>query len=138
MGAWSHEPFGNDTACDWAYDLENTHDLSLIEQAFDEVLDLGTDDYLDSYEGSHAVAAAEVLAKLLGKGTQTDGYTSKIDAWVQSIHIQPSETLLKKAQQALTRIMTENSELQELWGETDDYNEWVNSINTLQAALSST
>lgn len=23
MGAWSHEPFGNDTAGDWVYELED-------------------------------------------------------------------------------------------------------------------
>jgi hypothetical protein len=28
MGAWSHEPFGNDDANDWAYDLEQVSDLS--------------------------------------------------------------------------------------------------------------
>ena len=33
MGAWSHEPFGNDDANDWAYELEETEDLSHIEAA---------------------------------------------------------------------------------------------------------
>ncbi len=31
MGVWSHEPFGNDTANDWAYGLEETTDLSYVE-----------------------------------------------------------------------------------------------------------
>ena len=38
MGAWSHEPFGSDDANDWAYGLEDTTDLSLIEAALDRVL----------------------------------------------------------------------------------------------------
>ena len=33
MGAWSCEPFGNDTASDWAYALEDTKDLSHVEAA---------------------------------------------------------------------------------------------------------
>lgn len=33
MGAWSYEPFGNDDANDWAYELEETDDLSHIEAA---------------------------------------------------------------------------------------------------------
>jgi hypothetical protein len=31
MGAWSHEPFGNDDAGDWAYGLDESRDLGLIE-----------------------------------------------------------------------------------------------------------
>ena len=65
MGAWSHEPFGNDDANDWAYELEDTEDLSHIEAALDVVLD--SDGYLEAPEASCAIAAVEVLAKLLGK-----------------------------------------------------------------------
>ena len=31
MGAWSADNFGNDDAADWAYGLEETNDLSLVE-----------------------------------------------------------------------------------------------------------
>ncbi len=30
MGAWAVDSFGNDTACDWAYGLEEVSDLSLV------------------------------------------------------------------------------------------------------------
>jgi hypothetical protein len=30
MGAWGTGIFDNDTACDWAYDLKETSDLSLL------------------------------------------------------------------------------------------------------------
>ena len=63
MGTWSHEPFGNDSACDWAYGLESQKDFSMIEQAIQRVLDNG-DEYLDSDLAVKAIAAAEVLAKL--------------------------------------------------------------------------
>ena len=71
MGAWSHEPFGNDTACDWAYELDDATDLSIIESAIDAVLDEELD-YIDASDAEEAIAAIEVLAKLLGHGTQTD------------------------------------------------------------------
>ncbi len=77
MGTWSHEPFGNDSANDWAYDLEDQSDLSLVVGAIQAVLDNG-DDYLDSDLAVEAVAAAEVLAKMLGRGTQSDAYTEKV------------------------------------------------------------
>ncbi len=132
MGAWSHEPFGNDDANDWSYGLEDTKDLSLIEAALDRVLQ--TDGYLEAPEASEAIAAVEVLAKLLGKGTQSDAYTEKVGEWVNSVSLKPSQSLLSKAQQSLARILGEDSELCELWSEGDN-TEWVASIKALQTAV---
>ena len=133
MGAWSHEPFGNDDANDWAYGLEEVQDLSLIEQAIVQALDV--EDYLEAPEGTNAVAAVEVLAKLLGKGTQSDAYTEKVDEWVKSVSIKPSAELLDKAKRVLVRVAGENSELQDLWGEAGS-DEWAASIKALQVAIS--
>jgi hypothetical protein len=133
MGAWSHEPFGNDDANDWAYGLEDVTDLSLIDEALDKVLE--AEEYLEAPEASEAVAAIEVLAKLLGKGTQTDTYTEKVDEWVKSVSVHPSATILVKANLALGRILGENSELRELW-EEGDAQEWLHSITSLQKAIS--
>jgi len=58
MGAWSHESFGNDDACDWGHELAETNDLSVIESALDSVLAIG-DDYLELSEASNGIAAAE-------------------------------------------------------------------------------
>jgi hypothetical protein len=133
MGAWSHEPFGNDDANDWAYGLEGVGDLWLIEEALDRALE--AEEYLEAPEASEAVAAIEVLAKLLGKGTQTDAYTEKVDEWVKSISAQPSAAILTKANRTLERILGENSELRELWEEGDSQ-EWQSSLASLKQAIS--
>lgn len=133
MGAWSHEPFGNDDANDWAYELEETDDLSLIEAALDVVLD--ADGYLDAPEASCAIGAVEVIAKLLGKGTQTDAYTEKVDEWVKTVRVKPSRALLDKARRALDRIRAKDSELKDLWHE-DDATEWEASLKALHTAVS--
>jgi hypothetical protein len=39
MGAWSHEPFGNDTANDWADELEESSDFSIVEKAFNQIIE---------------------------------------------------------------------------------------------------
>lgn len=93
MGAWSHEPFGNDTACDWAYGLEGQADFSLVATAIQNVLDNGNE-YLDSDVACEAIAAAEVLAKALGRGIQSDAYTEAVDAWLNSLAVQPRLTCL--------------------------------------------
>lgn len=89
---------------------------------------------MEAPEASCAIAAVEVIAKLLGKGTQSDAYTEKVDAWVKKVGVKPSRALLDKAQRALERILGEDSELKELWNE-DDAAEWEASIKSLNAAV---
>jgi hypothetical protein len=133
MGAWSHEPFGNDTACDWSYDLLEKKNLSPVEQAIDAVLEEA--DYLDADASSEALAAIEVLAKLLGRGTQTDSYTEDIDAWVSSAGVKPAAVLLQKAQQAIDKILGPESELKELWDEGEDGELWRASMLHLRGLM---
>ena len=132
MGTWSHEPFGNDDACDWSYELLDSNDLSTVEAALNAVLN--SDDYLEAPAASNAVAAVEVIAKLLGKGTQTDTYTENVDKWVKDVHITPTPALIEKAKKALARILGDNSELKELWQESGA-TEWEASMNSLQAVV---
>ena len=101
MGAWSHEPFGNDTACDWAYGLENAKDLKYIEETLDRIID-AEEDYVDASDAEEAVAAAEVVAKLLGCGTQSDAYTKTADDWVSSIGAQLQSRLEEQSETGAT------------------------------------
>lgn len=122
-----------DDAGDWAVELEDAEDLSYIEAALDAVLD--ADDYLEAPEASCAIAAVEVIAKLLGKGTQSDESTQRVDEWVKRVGINPPRSLLEKAQRALDRIRGDGSELKELWEEIDAA-EWKASLDSLRAAVS--
>jgi hypothetical protein len=126
------KPFGNDQANDWADGLEEAEDLSYVEAALDAVLEV--DGYVEAPEGECAVAAVEVIAKLLGKGTQSDSYTDKVDEWVKRVRVKPTRPLLEKAQRALARIRAEQSELKELWQEGDAA-EWYASLNSLYTAV---
>ena len=124
MGTWSHESFGNDTANDWAYELEDATDFVVIEAALQVALDEG-DEYLDADLAMEAIAAVEVIAKRLGKGTQSDVYTEKVDQWLETISEQPSDDLLSLAKRVLERIVADDSELKELWLESDEYELWL-------------
>jgi hypothetical protein len=134
MGTWSHESFGNDTANDWAYELEDATDFSVIEAALQVALDEG-DEYLDADLAMEAIAAVEVIAKRLGKGTQSDVYTEKVDQWLETISEQPSDDLLSLAKRVLERIVADDSELKELWLESDEYELWLGNIQQLNDAL---
>src|SRR5271165_474090 len=56
MGAWGHLAFDNDTANDWAYGLEDTDDLSLMEEALEQIEEAGAE-YLDQDIACIALAA---------------------------------------------------------------------------------
>ncbi len=136
MGAWSHEPFGNDTANDWADELEESSDFSIVEKAFNQIIE-SVEQYIDADIACEAHAAAEVLAQALGKGTQDDTYTEKIDAWLKKLTIKPNDILIPKALRALDLLTTQDSELDELWQDSDEYSEWTANIDELKELLKS-
>ncbi|MDR3387104.1 MAG: DUF4259 domain-containing protein [Rudaea sp.] len=131
MGAWSHEPFGNDDAGDWVSELSNSNDFSKIESALNSVTDEAAD-YLEAPECSAALAAAEVVAALLGKPTKS--LDEDAAAWVAN-KPRPTPELVSKATRAVSSVL-ESSELQELWAESEDYAQWQFVTNDLLARLS--
>lgn len=134
MGAWSHDSFGNDDACDWAYRLEDCDDLSLIESTLDAVLAAG-DDYLASPEAAEAIAAAEAVARLQGHFGICDSYSETLDAWVKKIQLKPSSALAGKTQRALDRIVGEASELREWWDDSDEGEAWAAAVKELRSRV---
>jgi len=106
----------------------------VIEAALQVALDEG-DEYLDADLAMEAIAAVEVIAKRLGKGTQSDVYTEKVDQWLETISEQPSDDLLSLAKRVLERIVADDSELKELWLESDEYELWLGNIQQLNDAL---
>ena len=134
MGTWSVDPFGNDDAADWAYELEEAEDLTPIEEAIAAVLAVG-DDYLEAPEASVGLAAIEVLARLCGNPGEKNSYTETVDKWVENTELKPDAELIDRAQAAIVRILSENSELKELWQESDDFAAWQASIEDLRARV---
>jgi hypothetical protein len=136
MGAWSIESFGNDTACDWAYDLENTSDLSLVHTAIQKVLDVG-DEYLDADAASEVIAAVEVIARLKGNFGLRDSYSETTDDWIAAHPQRPPPDLVALASKALDRVLVKPSELLELWEESDEFEAWKSSVLDLKNRASS-
>ncbi|WP_034292316.1 DUF4259 domain-containing protein [Herbaspirillum sp. RV1423] len=135
MGAWSHESFGNDDACDFGSDLQDADDLSMVEEALDAVVEIGND-YLEAPEASRAIAAAEVVARLQGNWGSRDAYSETVDAWVENKKLVPDPMLVQKADEAIERILAEPSELLELWLESDNSDVWMKSVLDLRSRLS--
>jgi hypothetical protein len=134
MGAWGVLAFDNDTANDWAYDLEDLNDLSLVEAALANVEAVGTDDYLDQDDACCALAGCEILSRLRGKAGYTNSYTEKVDEWVASHPLVPPPDLLIRAGKVIDRILGKNSELRILW-EEGDATDWLASVEDLRLRM---
>jgi hypothetical protein len=132
MGAWGVLAFDNDDANDWAYGLDDVSDLTLVESAFSQLEE--ADDYLEAPTACEALAACEVLARLLGHPGYSNSYTEKVDEWVRQHAIAPSPKLIARAQSAIDRILADKSELRDLW-EEGDASEWRAVVEDLRDRL---
>jgi len=131
MGTWDPTSFGNDTSNDWAYDLEECSDLSYIERALQKVIDAQGGN-VGARLAEEAIAAAEVLAWLLGRPSKIDAYTKKIATWVAANPIAPANEISSKALAVLERILQPPSELLDLW-EGDP--RWLVAMQDLRSRL---
>lgn len=144
MGTWAVDAFGNDFAQDWAEDLHETTNMDAVENTLDTALaDAGAE--LEAPLAAEALAAIEVLARLQGRGGERTEDSAAIDEWVDAQKakaeakgkgpLKPRTDLAAKAQQALARIVSEQSELRQLWQESEHYAEWRAAVDDLAARL---
>ncbi|MFB7589237.1 DUF4259 domain-containing protein [Streptomyces sp. NPDC056169] len=131
MGTWDIGPFDNDTAADFSYRVDEAPPekrAEVLRAAFHEVTATG-DGYLDSYEAVQAIAsAALVAAQCPGGDPVTTAYGPK-----QPLPELPAD-LRPLAVAALDRVLTPESELLELWEESDG-EEWKAGVRQLRAVL---
>jgi hypothetical protein len=131
MGAWDIGPFDNDDASDWLYDLEKSADGSLISSTLQVVADIG-DDYLEAPDCANALAAAEIVAAL--RGRPIDEFPEEAEAWVDAHRGVEVSSLVAIALAVIQRIRT-NSELKELWDDSDDAAKWYATLDDLASRL---
>lgn len=130
MGAWGTGSFDNDTAGDWALGLKEARDLQYVQETLQRAREIGADTEVDASLAAEAIAAAEVVARLLGHWGERTAYSAPVDEWVQSHPVQPPDTLVEMAAEALHRVRTAPSELRELW-EDSDFEEWDAAVQDL-------
>ncbi|MEU9211761.1 DUF4259 domain-containing protein [Streptomyces sp. NPDC048415] len=129
MGTWDVCPFDNDTAADFGGDLDQVaagEREGIVRSALTRVIDTAA--YLEAPESEVAVAAAALVAAQCPGGEPADPIYRPEEPL-------PDLTGLRDlALQALDRIMTEPSELIDLWAESDG-GPWRANIRRLQNVL---
>jgi len=128
MGAWGSGPFDNDDAADWAWQLTDDADEAVVAAALTTVTGEVSP---DAPAASCAIAAAEVVAA--GLGRPHPELPDEVADWVVSRRDRPWARLIPAALAALDRVAAD-SELAELWGETD-VAAWGAELDDLRARL---
>ena len=123
MGAWDIGSFSNDDAQDWLVDLQEEDDLGILEDAFAAVIEQ-KGQLPEATDSSIAIAAGEVLAALLG--SPMADLPEDVVEWLPG-KPKPAKELVLQALEAL-KIVVRESELRELWEETDEYSAWREEV----------
>jgi len=133
MGAWGFGSFENDDAGDFLADVTKSGDLSLIREALDNVLT--STEYVEAPDASQAIVAAEAIVAALGRPTLAAQGEEKLSSWVARIRPSIDRELAADARDALARILAPNSELRELWEDSDDFLAWQAAVTELGQQL---
>ncbi len=133
MGAWGHGSFQNDAAGDWEDDFA-ARGVEAVASTLKAVTGLPEDEDLAQTTASQAIAAAEVVA------AARDGDTSRLPdelvARAFAVHQNAiaAASLHQQARRAVDRVLRQ-SELKELWEDSEDFQKWLTVVNALDARL---
>lgn len=130
MGAWGTGHFENDDAMDLIAGVQGPDDLDRVLRAAAE----SEEGSVDASVASEAMAAAEVVAAMMGRpsGDCPEELTNRLDALGT-----PAPALVKLAQESVSRVLME-SELVDLWADSDETEGWNRSVTDLIARLDPT
>ena len=127
MGTWGVKSFDNDTALDWVYDLQLSKDDELVRESLHKIIN-SSNDFFDADTCCCAIAAAEII--VVFKGNHCPDLPEEVNLWIKNNDLNDVEDLAEMAVNAIEKIKA-NSEIKELWEDSDDYSEWLDSINDL-------
>lgn len=145
MSIWGPGPFDNDDGADWFADIRDEPSLEMIREAIEEISDPHHVGYLEVTDGAEAVAAAHVLAELLGSPGDNPVFDDELEEVAETLKAEIEkegkrdiQKLIKQAIDALEIVLndTENSELRQMWEEQSEMMpQWVAAMTSLQQRL---
>lgn len=126
MGAWGSSTLENDDAWDWLPKLRANPSWTLIERAFAAIL-VDEEGYRDADACNIALISAEVVAAALARPHAE--LPAEIASWLHTVPAMHSG-LPAVAREAIDAIRTD-SELRDLWAETDSLDDWLQELAAL-------
>ncbi|TLX50475.1 hypothetical protein CWC31_11420 [Pseudoalteromonas ruthenica] len=133
MGAWGMGIFDDDTSYDLIDEVMEGDAKSFLENASSHK-DSG---YLE-YEECHEVLVSGAILDAISNGTTYGDSVEGFDAWISNQSTALVDSFRPQILEALNLIISEKSELNELWQENeDDYPTWKSNVNKVISRLSS-
>lgn len=129
MAAWGTKTFEEDTANDWIQELIDSEDQRefLIDS-------LSTDPgYIEADQGSSILAAAETLIALLDDARV--GIPGELVDWVGDNECEDVSDLPEVALAAINKVVGPESELFEIWSDSEDFDEWLENVEQMREVL---
>lgn len=130
MSTWGYYNFDNDAAADFAEDFRHRPNEAMLYEALATAAE--EEGHLEAAEASKALAAAEIVAGILGKPAQ-DILPGLLPAIVH-LDAGGSEDLRELAEQAVMAVL-EKSALREQWAARSDYANWQQLQQNLLSRL---
>ncbi|MEZ4222606.1 MAG: DUF4259 domain-containing protein [Polyangiaceae bacterium] len=131
MGTWGTNTFQTDTALDWFGELGDVDDpLAFLEDSLTPHIAGGR---LDASSAEHVICAAEVVAAVLGQPSES--LHPEVLAWASAHEDLEVAELVPQAVHALRHVLADDSELNEIWLETDAHDEWRRPVAALRRRL---
>lgn len=107
---------------DFVGDFMESPAIDTIKEALLLVIEAGAEEeYIETDEASAALAAAEIVAATLGKASQDA--PEELGAAIKNAGLTVDEKLVKQARKAVKQVLKE-SELQEMWADAGEMDEW--------------
>ena len=133
MGAWNYGVFDDDTAYDALIDLKGSSDIIAdMEQYFDEVIQA---EYIGYDEAHYALVSAAVIDSVINSFVYRCDEEDYFE-WTSSQKCFDFSPLKQKAVTAIGAILSDNSELRELWEENEElYEAWKEDKLSMQKRL---
>lgn len=130
MGTWGYYNFDNDAAADFAEDFRDHHNEAKLLEALVAVAE--EEETIDGDAASEALAAAEIVAAILGKPSRD--FPADLIPVIVKLDAAESEDLRELAQQAVQAV-TKKSELQAMWAESESAKDWQQTQQDLLQRL---
>ena len=132
MGAWGAGSFENDDAGDWLWELCDEPKEELVSDVLSRIATMDSAEYLEASDCSVGLVAAEVVAAL--KGSPNPEMPAEAKDCISKLKIKSSSNLISLALKVVERIKTD-SELKELWDESENPSEWYDEVRRLEDRL---
>lgn len=131
MAAWGTKTFEEDTANDWIQELIDSEDPRefLVESLS---IDPG---FIEADQAAAILAAGETLIALLDEPRV--GVPGELVDWVGDNECEDVSDLPEIAVTSVAKVLGDESELRDIWSESEEFEEWQENVEQMREVLAS-